>query len=78
MTERPKLSNLIRELRKRLGLLVCQLSVSFQTFDRWENFGLPPHGWELGIKLIESLLVEMAVRSQDLWQQYFSEQHPDT
>jgi transcriptional regulator with XRE-family HTH domain len=79
VTERPKFPNFIRELRKGLGLsqeqLARQLGVSFQTVNRWENGRASPS--QMGIKLIEQFLVEMTVGGQDLWEQYFSEQHPN-
>ncbi|MCP6761668.1 helix-turn-helix domain-containing protein [Pelatocladus sp. BLCC-F211] len=79
MTERPKFSNLIRELRKRLGLsqeqLARQLGVSFQTVNRWENGRAIPS--PMGMKLIEQLLMKMPTQDQELWEQYLSEQEPN-
>ncbi|KOP25395.1 XRE family transcriptional regulator [Hapalosiphon sp. MRB220] len=79
MTERPKFPNLIRELRKRLGLsqeqLARQLGVSFQTVNRWENGRATPS--PMGMKLIEQLLIEMPIQDQELWEQYLSEQEPN-
>lgn len=79
MTARPKFPNLIRELRKRLGIsqeqLARQLGVSFQTVNRWENGRANPS--PMGIKLVEQLLMEMPTQDQELWEQYFSDQDPN-
>ncbi|MGJ5674605.1 MAG: helix-turn-helix domain-containing protein [Nostochopsis sp.] len=80
MTERPKFpNNLIRELRKRLGLsqeqLARQLGVSFQTVNRWENGRATPS--QMGMKLIEQLPMEIHTQDQELWEQYLSEQEPN-
>jgi transcriptional regulator with XRE-family HTH domain len=70
------MSQLVRELRERLGLtqekLAAKLGVTFPTINRWENGRTKPS--PLGMKQIEDVLRELGDRGQDLLQEYFAEE----
>jgi transcriptional regulator with XRE-family HTH domain len=69
------LTNLMREMRQRLGLsqakLAAKLGVSFQSVNRWENGRTKP--LPLALKQIEQLLHQMGDSGKDLLIQYFSD-----
>lgn len=74
MEQQLTLSNLILELRNRLGLsqekLAAKLGVSFNTVNRWENGHSKPS--PMAMKLIEQQLQQLGERGTDLLEQYFS------
>lgn len=71
----PASPELIRELRRRLGLsqekLAAKLGISFQTVNRWEKGHAKPSS--LAMQRIEQQLKEMSDRGIDLLKKYFPE-----
>ncbi len=67
------MENLIREIRKRLGLTQEQfahhLGVTYLTVNRWENGHATPS--PMAVKLIELTLQEMGEEGTDLLDEYF-------
>ena len=73
MAKRDKMSRLIRELRKRLGLtqekFAARLGVAFPTINRWENGKAKPS--PLAMQKIEELVREMGQDGTDIFNHYF-------
>ncbi|MEW6498838.1 MAG: helix-turn-helix transcriptional regulator [Cyanobacteriota bacterium] len=73
MEQQLTISNLILELRNRLGLsqekLAAKLGVSFNTVNRWENGHSKPS--PMAMKLIEQQVQQMEEGGKDLLE-YFS------
>ncbi len=73
MTQRASTSDLVRELRARLGLtqekFAARLGVTFPTINRWENGRANPS--PLALKQIDDLLAVLGEDGQDLRTQYF-------
>lgn len=73
MTETPEISDLIRELRSRLGLtqeqLAARLGVTFPTVNRWENGRSKPS--PIALKLIRDAVKQLGESGQDLLSKYF-------
>lgn len=69
-------AQLVRELRRRLGLtqekMAARLGVTFPTINRWENGRAKPS--PLALKQIEDLLVGLGESGQDLRAKYFPEE----
>lgn len=69
-------AQLVRELRRRLGLtqekMAARLGVTFPTINRWENGRAKPS--PLALKQIEELLVGLGDIGQDLRAKYFREE----
>lgn len=74
MTESLEISNLVRELRQRLGLtqeqFAAKLGVTFATINRWENRRARPS--RIATKLIEAEVRRIGESGQDLLNKYFS------
>jgi DNA-binding transcriptional regulator YiaG len=60
--------NLVREIRKRLGIsqeqLARELGISFQTVNRWENAKATPS--QMAIKLLKAKVSAMGKEGEDL------------
>lgn len=73
MTESPEISDLIRELRSRLGFtqeeLAAHLKVSFPTINSWENARRKPS--RMGIQIIRNAVQQMGEDGCDLLSKYF-------
>ena len=73
LAKRDKMSRLIRELRKRLGLtqekFAARLGVAFPTINRWENGKAKPS--PLAMQKIEELVREMGQDGTDIFNHYF-------
>lgn len=73
MTQRASTSDLVRQLRGRLGLtqekFAARLGVTFPTINRWENDRAKPS--PLALKQIEELLAALGDDARDLRSQYF-------
>jgi transcriptional regulator with XRE-family HTH domain len=73
VTKRASTSDLVREIRTRLGLtqekLAVRLGVTFPTINRWENGRANPS--PLALKQIEDLLAALGKDGEDLRSQYF-------
>lgn len=73
MTEPLEISDLVRELRQRLGLtqeqFAASLGVTFPTINRWENRHSKPS--KMAMQLIENKVKELGENGTDLLQ-YFS------
>lgn len=69
----PAIPELIRELRRRLGLsqekLAAKLGISFQTVNRWEKGHAKPS--PLAMQSIKQKLEEMGEQGADLLEKYF-------
>ena len=65
--------NLVREIRKRLGIsqeqLARELGISFQTVNRWENAKAKPS--QMGRKLLKAKLFAMGKDGEDLLGVFF-------
>ena len=74
VTEALEISDLVRELRQRLGLtqeqFAAKLGVTFATVNRWENRRAKPS--RIATKLIEAEVRRIGESSQDLLNKYFS------
>ncbi|MBD1859978.1 MULTISPECIES: helix-turn-helix domain-containing protein [Leptolyngbya] len=73
MTEPLEISDLVRELRQRLGLtqeqFAAKLGVTFPTINRWENQKSKPS--KMAMMLIEGKVRELGDSGEDLLK-YFS------
>lgn len=73
MTEPLEISDLVRELRQRLGLtqeqFAANLGVTFPTINRWENQKSKPS--KMAMMLIEGKVRELGDSGEDLLK-YFS------
>ncbi|MEP0897558.1 MULTISPECIES: helix-turn-helix domain-containing protein [Leptolyngbya] len=73
MTEPLEISDLVRELRQRLGLtqeqFAARLGVTFPTINRWENRHSKPS--KMAMLLIEGKVRELGDSGEDLLK-YFS------
>ena len=73
MIEPEDLSELVRELRLRLGLtqeeFAARLGVTFPTINRWEKRRAKPS--RMAIKLLENLVRQTGESTQDLLEKYF-------
>lgn len=73
VTEPPEISDLVRELRQRLGLtqeeFAAKLGVTFPTINRWENRRSKPS--KMAMQLIEGKVRELGDSGEDLLK-YFS------
>jgi putative transcriptional regulator len=71
--QEPTLSNLVRELRFRLGLtqeqFAAELGVTFVSVNRWENRKTQPS--PMALRLMRLMLQEMGDRGTDLLDRYF-------
>jgi putative transcriptional regulator len=71
--KQPEFSQLIQELRRRVGLTQTELAerigVSYYSVNRWENQKTMPVA--LALKRVEEILHEMGDRGADLLEQYF-------
>jgi len=69
-----KISDLVRELRQRLGLtqeqFAAKLGVTFATINRWENQKSRPS--RMAVMLIEGKVRELGDSGKDLLNKYFS------
>ncbi|NJL42577.1 MAG: helix-turn-helix domain-containing protein [Pseudanabaena sp. SU_2_4] len=67
------LSNLVRELRFRLGLtqeqFAAELGVTFASINRWENRKVQPS--PMALKLLRQRLEQMGDKGTDLLVRYF-------
>ncbi|MBW4444369.1 MAG: helix-turn-helix transcriptional regulator [Plectolyngbya sp. WJT66-NPBG17] len=74
MTEPLEISDLVRELRQRLGLtqeqFASKLGVTFPTINRWENRHSKPS--KMAMMLIEGKVRELGESGEDLLSKYFS------
>jgi putative transcriptional regulator len=74
VTEPLEISDLVREVRSRLGLtqeeLASCLGITFVTVNRWENRHSRPS--KMAMKLLEGKVRELGDSGQDLLNQYFS------
>lgn len=74
MIEPLKISDLVRELRQRLGLtqeqFAAKLGVTFATINRWENQKSRPS--RMAVMLIEGKVRELGDSGKDLLNKYFS------
>lgn len=74
MTEPLEISDLVRELRQRLGLtqeqFAAKLGVTFPTINRWENQKSRPS--RMAMMLIEGKVRELGDSGKDLLNKYFS------
>jgi putative transcriptional regulator len=68
-----EISDLVRELRQRLGLtqeqFAAQLGVTFPTINRWENRHSKPS--RMAMKLLEGKVRALGDSGQDLLDKYF-------
>lgn len=75
MPPKRKLSSLVRELRKRLGLtqekFAAKLGVTLPTICRWENDKVKPS--PLALKQVEALVQGLGGGGSDLLKTYFPE-----
>ncbi len=75
MDDKSDISQLIRILRKRLGLtqekFAAKLGVTFPTINRWENGKAKPS--PLALQKIAELLKDMGEEGADLLKIYFPE-----
>jgi putative transcriptional regulator len=73
--KQPEFGQLIREFRQEMGLTQEQfasfLGVVYPTINRWENGRAQPS--PMALKLIETKLIEMGERGQELLQQHLME-----
>jgi transcriptional regulator with XRE-family HTH domain len=71
-----KLSQLLRELRKRLGLtqekFAAKLGVTLPTICRWENDRTKPS--PLALRQVESLIESLGKDSSEFLKKYFPEE----
>jgi len=69
-----EISDLVRELRQRLGLtqeqFAAKLGVTFATINRWENQKSRPS--RMAVMLIEGKVRELGDSGKDLLNKYFS------
>lgn len=76
MSKHRETSDLIRELRSRLGLtqekMAARLGVTFPTINRWENGRSKPS--PLALKQIEGLLADLGKNGQDLRAKYLAKE----
>jgi len=74
VTEPLEISDLVRELRQRLGLtqeqFASKLGVTFPTINRWENRHSKPS--KMAMMLIEGKVRELGESGEDLLNKYFS------
>jgi putative transcriptional regulator len=74
VTEPLEISDLVRELRQRLGLtqeqFAAKLGVTFPTINRWENQKSRPS--RMAMMLIEGKVRELGDGGKDLLNKYFS------
>ena len=74
MIEPLEISDLVRELRQRLGLtqeqFAAKLGVTFATINRWENQKSRPS--RMAVMLIEGKVRELGDSGKDLLNKYFS------
>jgi transcriptional regulator with XRE-family HTH domain len=76
VSKRSGTAQLVRDLRRRLGLtqekMAARLGVTFPTINRWENGRAKPS--PLALKQIEDLLVGLGDNGQDLRAKYFTKE----
>ena len=75
MTRNRDSTDLVREIRNRLGLtqerFAARLGVTLPTISRWENGRTKPS--RLALLQVETLLREMGAEGADLLRDYFQE-----
>lgn len=73
MVPRRDSAELVRELRRRLGLtqekLAAELGVTFPTVNRWENGRVRPS--PLALQRLEALVRSLGDAGEDLAREYF-------